>query len=205
MAAHPQPVTSSPVPADEADLVTRVQAGDMSAFEILVARYEHRIFRLAQRMMGNEADAEDVLQETFLKVFTRLHQFQRESRLYTWIVRIAVNEALMKMRRRRKNLVSLDEDISSEEGPIARDFADWRPDPERQYQASELGAILQKCLDALTLPYRIVFQLRDVEQLSTADTAETLGISEAAVKSRLLRARLQLREKLSRHFGVEGA
>lgn len=205
MATHIQPAVPSSVPADEIELVQRAQGGDLAAFEILVGRYEHRIYRLAQRMMGNDADAEDVLQETFLKVFSRLRQFQRESRLYTWIVRIAINEALMKMRRRRGNVVSLDEDIPSEDGTISREFADWRPNPEQQFQSSELGAILQKCLDALTLPYRLVFQLRDVEELSTAETAEALGISEAAVKSRLLRARLQLREKLSRHFGVEGA
>lgn len=205
MATHLQPAVPSPVPADETELVQRAQGGDLAAFEILMGRYEHRIYRLAQRMMGNDADAEDVLQETFLKVYSRLRQFQRESRLYTWIVRIAVNEALMKLRRRRGNVVSLDEEIPSEEGTISREFADWRPDPEQQYRTSELGTILQKCLDALTLPYRLVFQLRDVEELSTAETAEALGISEAAVKSRLLRARLQLRERLSRHFGVEGA
>lgn len=203
MATHLQPVAAPPPPADEAELVRRARAGDPAAFEAIIARYEHRIFRLAQRIMGNDADAEDVLQETFLKVFSKLGQFQQESRLYTWIVRIAVNQALMKLRRRRTNVVPLDEDIASEDGPISRDFPDWRPDPEQQYRAHELGAILQRSLDSLSLPYRMVFQLRDVEELSTAETAEALGVSEAAVKSRLLRARLQLREKLSRHFGVK--
>ncbi|MGH9487419.1 MAG: sigma-70 family RNA polymerase sigma factor [Terriglobales bacterium] len=203
MATHLQPVTAAP--ADESELIRRAQGGDLAAFEVLVGRYEHRIFRLAQRLMGNEADAEDVLQETFLKVFTKLHQFQQQSRLYTWIVRIAVNQALMKLRRRRSNLVPLDEEIATEEGPIARDFADLRPGPEQQLQTSELGAILQRSLESLSLPYRLVFQLRDVEELSTAETAEALQISEAAVKSRLLRARLQLRENLKSHLGWQGS
>ncbi|MGH9475382.1 MAG: sigma-70 family RNA polymerase sigma factor [Terriglobales bacterium] len=204
MATHPQPVAVPPPPADEAELVRRAQAGDPAAFETIVARYEHRIYRLAQRLMGNDADAEDVLQETFLKVFSKIRQFQQESRLYTWIVRIAVNQGLMKLRGRRTNVVPLNEDIATEEGPIARDFADWRPDPEQQFRTGELAAILHRGLESLSLPYRMVFQLRDVEELSTAETAEVLGVTEAAVKSRLLRARLQLREKLSRHFGVKG-
>ncbi|MGH9466261.1 MAG: sigma-70 family RNA polymerase sigma factor [Terriglobales bacterium] len=204
MATHSQMAHAAAVPADEAELIRRSQQGDWTAFEVLVQRYEHRIFRLAQRMMGNDADAEDVMQETFFQVFSHIRQFQQQSRLYTWIVRIAVNQALMKLRRRRGNLVPLDEEIAGEEGPISRDLADWHPDPEQQMQTSELGAILQRSLDALTLPYRLVFQLRDVEELSTAETAEALGLSEAAVKSRLLRARLQLREKLSHHFGVAG-
>lgn len=190
---------------DENELVRRAQGGDLLAFETIVQRYEHRIFRLAQRMMGNAADAEDVLQETFLKVFAKLGQFEQQSRLYTWIVRIAVNEALMKLRQRRGNAVSLDEDIATEEGPVPREVADWHPNPEEQYQSTELAGILQRGLDSLPLPYRLVFQLRDVEELSTLETAEALGLTESAVKSRLLRARLQLRERLAKHFRAKGA
>jgi RNA polymerase sigma-70 factor, ECF subfamily len=206
MATHLEPVhAAAPVPADEAELVRRARGGDLAAFEQIVHRYEHRIFRLAQRMMGDAADAEDVLQETFLKVYSKLNQFQGESRLYTWIVRIAVNQALMKLRQRRGNSVSLDEEVPTEEGPIARDLADWHPNPEQQYQSTELAQILQHGLDSLSLPYRLVFQLRDVEELSTLETAEALGLTEAAVKSRLLRARLQLRDRLAKYFRRQGA
>lgn len=206
MATHLEPARPHlPVPEDELELVRLAQAGDLAAFETIVQLYERRIFRLAQHMMGNTADAEDVLQETFLKVHSKLHQFQHQSRLYTWIVRIAVNQALMKLRQRRGNIISLDEEIPTEEGPVAREYADWHPNPEQQYQSSELAAILQRGLESLSLPYRLVFQLRDVEELSTSETAEALGLTESAVKSRLLRARLQLRERLSKHFRVEGA
>ncbi|MGH9480561.1 MAG: sigma-70 family RNA polymerase sigma factor [Terriglobales bacterium] len=190
---------------DESELVRRARGGDLLAFETIVQRYEHRIFRLAQRLMSNTADAEDVLQETFLKVFAKLEQFQQQSRLYTWIVRIAVNEALMKLRQRRGNMVSLDEEIPTEDGPVEREIADWHPNPEEQYQSSALAAILQRGLDSLSLPYRVVFQLRDVDELSTLETAEALGLTESAVKSRLLRARLQLRERLAKHFRAKGA
>lgn len=204
MATHIELARQPAAPEDELELVARAQTGDLAAFEKIVQRYEHRIFRLAQHMMGNTADAEDVLQETFIKVFSKLHQFQHQSRLYTWIVRIAVNQSLMKLRQRRGNTVSLDEDIGSDEGPIPREVSDWHPNPEEQYQTTELAGILQRGLESLSLPYRLVFQLRDVEELSTEETAEALSISVSAVKSRLLRARLQLREKLAKHFRMKG-
>lgn len=206
MGTQMEPVPSvAPTQDDELEMVARARAGDLGAFETIVQRYESRIFRLALRMMGNDADAEDVLQETFLKVHTKLHQFQGQSRLYTWIVRIAVNQALMKLRARRQNLVSLDEELAGEDGPMAREVSDWHPNPEEQYQQTELGAILQRGLDSLSPPYRVVFQLRDVDELSTEETAEALGLTVAAVKSRLLRARPQLRERLARYFGMKGA
>lgn len=189
---------------EENELVARAQAGDLAAFETIVQRYEPRIFRLARHMLGDAADAEDVLQETFIKVYSKIGQFQRHSRLYTWIVRIAVNEALMKLRRRRGSVISLDEDISGPEGGLPREVSDWHPNPEQQFQTTELGDILQRSLEALSLPYRLVFQLRDIEELSTEETAEALGLTPAAVKSRLLRARLQLRERLAKHFRVKG-
>ena len=185
--------------------MARAQAGDLAAFETIVQRYEPRIFRLARHMLGDAADAEDVLQETFIKVYAKIGQFQYHSRLYTWIVRIAVNEALMKLRRRRGSVISLDEDVSSPEGGLPREVSDWHPNPEQQFQTTELGDILQRSLEALSLPYRLVFQLRDIEELSTEETAEALGLTTAAVKSRLLRARLQLRERLAKHFRVKGA
>ncbi len=165
-------------------------------------RYEHRLFRLVQQLMGNAADAEDVLQETFLKVYTKIGQFQFQSRLYTWMVRIAVNEGLMKLRQRHVQLVSLDADEPDGERPHQVELADWHPNPEQQFAQAELRQILQTALQSLSLPYRLVFQLRDVEQLSTAEVADALDLSEAAVKSRLLRARLQLRKRLTNYFGV---
>jgi RNA polymerase sigma-70 factor (ECF subfamily) len=204
MATHLQPVRPSTVPPEEVDLVRRAQAGEMAAFEAIVGLYERRIYRLLAHMLGDAGDAEDALQETFLRVYSKLHQFQLQSRLYTWIVRIAVNQALMKLRQRRSGrTVPLDQEIATEEGPLAREFADWHPNPEEQYRSAELNSILQRALDSLSWPYRIVFQLRDVEELSTQETAEALGLTEAAVKSRLLRARLQLRDKLTRHFRLQ--
>lgn len=189
---------------EETTLIKCAQQGDLHAFEVLMQRYEHRLFRLAQQLMGNSADAEDVLQETFLKVYTKIGQFQFHSRLYTWMVRIAMNEGLMKLRQRRVPVVSLDADDAERDRPPAADLADWHPNPEQQFAHAELRQILQTALNTLSLPYRIVFQLRDVEQLSTAETADALGLSEAAVKSRLLRARLQLRQQLTKHFRLGG-
>jgi RNA polymerase sigma-70 factor (ECF subfamily) len=139
-----------------------------------------------------------------------LDQFQGNSKFYTWIVRIAVNEALMKLRKRKSDkLVSMDEDVETDEGTITREFADWSPNPEQQYNQAELNDILSRTIQGLPASFRTVFVLRDVEGLSTEETAEMLGLSVPAVKSRLLRARLQLRERLSRHFktkkGNDGA
>lgn len=198
-------IQSAPPPAvdDELSLVTAAQAGDLSAFEQLMRRYEPKIFRLAQHITGSEADAEDVLQETFLKAFSKLGQFQRNSRFYTWLVRIALNESFMRLRKRRTNVVSLDQEIDTGEDTVPRDVADWHPNPEQQYARSELQQILDRAIGSLAFPYRTVFELRDVEGLSTEETADMLQISIPAVKSRLLRARLQLREKLARYFRKE--
>jgi RNA polymerase sigma-70 factor (ECF subfamily) len=146
--------------------------------------------------------------DAFLKAYEKLDQFQGNSKFYTWLVRIAVNESLMRLRKRRTGkMVSIDEDIETEEGSVPRDLADWAPDPEQNYTQSELHNILEKTIKGLPPGFKVVFELRDVQGLSTEDTAEALGLSVPAVKSRLLRARLQLRERLSRYFrrkkGVE--
>ena len=193
--------SAAPLTTDaELALVEAAQAGDLSAFEQLVQRYERKIYRLAQHLTGNEQDAEDVLQDTFLKAFSRLDQFQRNARFYTWLVRIALNESFMRLRKRRGNVISLDQEIDTGEELIPRDVADWHPNPEQQYATSELRDILARAIGSLSLPYRAVFELRDVEGLSTEETADVLNITVPAVKSRLLRARLQLREKLARYF-----
>jgi len=167
----------------------------------LVTRYDRNIFRIAQHITHNDEDAQDVVQDAFLKAYTNLAQFQENSKFYTWLVRIAVNEALMKLRKRRNDrTVSLDEDVETEEGSMPREVADWSPNPEQLYGQSELGDILKKTIQGLSPGFRTVFVLRDVEGLSTEETAEMLDLSVPAVKSRLLRARLQLRERLSRYF-----
>jgi RNA polymerase sigma-70 factor (ECF subfamily) len=190
---------------DESTLVAQAREGDTRAFGELVRRYEGKIFRLAQHVTQNREDAEDVLQETFLKSYEHLDQFKGDSKFYTWIVRIAVNQALMKLRRRKTDKsVSLDETIDTGEDTITREIAAWDEDPEQRFSREELGEILDTAVDSLEPPYRSVFVLRDIEELSTEETAEALNLSVPAVKSRLLRARLQLREKLTRYFKRKG-
>jgi RNA polymerase sigma-70 factor (ECF subfamily) len=153
----------------------------------------------------NREDAEDVLQESFLKAYEHLDQFQGNSRFYTWIVRIAVNQALMKLRKRKTDrTVSLDEQIDTGEDTVVREIASWDPDPEERFSREELHAILTEAVNGLAPIYRTVFTLRDVDGLSTEETAEALELTVPAVKSRLLRARLQLRDKLTRFFKRKG-
>src|SRR3954451_9607361 len=190
---------------DEAPLVERARSGDAAAFSELVNRYERKIFRLAKHITQNDEDAEDVLQEAFLKAYSHLNYFQGQSKFYTWIVRIAVNEALMKLRKRKSDrTVSLDEPTDTGEETVVREIAVWEDNPEQKYSREELRDILQKAVDSLKPAFRTVFVLRDMEDLSTEETASALGISIPAVKSRLLRARLQLREKLSKFFRRKG-
>jgi len=182
-------------------LVTSAREGDVHAFETLVQKYDRQIFRIAQHITQNREDAQDVVQDAFLKAYEKLDQFQGNSKFYTWLVRIAVNESLMRLRKRRtRKMVSIDEDIETDEGSVPQDLADWSPNPEQNYGQAELAEILRKTIQGLPHGFRIVFVLRDVDGLSTEETAETLGLSVPAVKSRLLRARLQLRERLSRYF-----
>lgn len=182
-------------------LVAKAREGDVSAYDALVRKYERQIFRIAQHITQNREDAEDVMQDSFLKAYEKLDQFQGNSKFYTWLVRITVNESLMRLRKRRTGkMVSIDEDLETDEGSVPRDLADWAPDPEQNFTQTELGEILEKTIKGLPPGFKVVFELRDVQGLSTEDTAEALGLSVPAVKSRLLRARLQLRERLSRYF-----
>jgi len=190
---------------DETPLVDRARTGDAAAFSELVTRYERKIFRLAKHITQNDEDAEDVLQETFLKAYSHLDSFQGQSKFYTWIVRIAVNEALMKLRKRKSSkTVSLDEPTDTGEDTMTREIAVWDEDPEQKYSREELRDILDKAVESLKPAFRTVFVLRDIEELSTEETASALDISIPAVKSRLLRARLQLREKLTKFFRRKG-
>jgi RNA polymerase sigma-70 factor (ECF subfamily) len=190
---------------DESVLVTQAREGDMQAFSTLVQRYDGKIFRLAMHVTQNREDAEDVLQETFMKAYEHLDQFKGDSKFYTWIVRIAVNQALMKLRRRRTDKsVSMDETIDTGEDTVVREIAAWDESPEQRFSREEVREILDGAIESLDPIYRSVFMLRDVDDLSTEETAEALGLSVPAVKSRLLRARLQLREKLTRFFKRKG-
>jgi RNA polymerase sigma-70 factor, ECF subfamily len=195
-----RPLPSQVVRDDESALVAAAKGGDISAFETLVGRYERKIFRLTQNITQNREDAEDSMQEAFLKAFEHLGSFEGNSRFYTWLVRIAVNQALMKLRKRRPNVVSLDEDVDTGEDMVPREVEDWGPTPADRYAQTQLSEILTKAINELDPPFRIVFQLRDIEELSTEETAETLGLSVPAVKSRLLRARLKLRHSLNQYF-----
>jgi RNA polymerase sigma-70 factor (ECF subfamily) len=190
---------------DEAALVTRAKAGDVGAFSDLVRHYDRRVFRMAKQITQNDDDAEDVLQETFLKAYTHLDDFQGNSKFYTWLVRIAVNEALMRLRKRRSDrTVPLDEPIDTGEDEVVREIAVWDQNPEESYSREELANLLDQAIQSLKPAYRTVFILRDIEELSIEETAEVLGLSISAVKRRLRRARLQLREKLTRLFKKQG-
>ncbi len=199
------PSTTVPAQPDESVLVEQAKAGDQQAFSALVSRYQRKIYRLAKNITRNDEDAEDVLQEAFLKAYEHLDKFEGHSKFYTWIVRIAVNEALMKLRKRRGDReVSLDEPLGLGEEEVKREIAVWEDNPEQRYSREEMQEILNEAVDGLKEDFRTVFVLRDIEELSTEETAEVLKISIPAVKSRLLRARLALREKLTRKFKRKG-
>jgi len=198
--ANPHRLPSSIAREDEHLLVAAAKKGDAAAFEELVNRYEAKIFRLTKNITGNREDAEDAMQDAFLKAYSHLQDFHGDSRFYTWLVRIAANESLMRLRKRRPNQFSLDEPIESDTDLMPRELEDWGPSPEQGYAQAELQGILSEVIEKLDPEFRIVLVLRDLEELSTQETAEALGISIPAAKSRLLRARLKLREKLNRHF-----
>jgi RNA polymerase sigma-70 factor (ECF subfamily) len=181
-------------------LVQAAQRGDDRAFRELVTRHEDRVYRLALRMLRDEQDAEDVLQETFLSVYRHLDSFRGDSEFSTWVYRIAANASLMKLRS-RKATVSLDEPApdGEEEGP-PRDLADWSVTPEEAILSSEIRTQMDRALQGLSEALRLVFVLRDIEGLSIEETARVLGISVPNVKTRLHRARLALRASLSAYL-----
>jgi len=188
----------------EVALVQAAKQGDVGAFEQLLRGTQGMVFRVAQHITGSREDAEEVVQEAFLKAFQNLDRFEERSRFSTWVTRITVNTALMRIRSRRGHeTVPLREEAPDDPSATAEEVADWRPDPEQLYSRNELHAILARALAGLPQSYSTVFLLRDVEGFSTAETAEALGLSATAVKARLLRARLQLRQRLDRYFRRE--
>lgn len=189
------------VKSDDLELVHATRNGDVSAFEDLVKRYDRKLFRIAHRITNNREDSRDVVQETFIKVFQHLREFREDSRFSTWLMRITLNQALMKLRKRStKKEVSLHEEFQGIEGPLPFDFADCGLNPEELCQVSELRDGLRKAVKRLRPLLRKVFVLRELEGRSTDETAEDLGISPSSVKARLRRARLQLRELLTKNF-----
>jgi RNA polymerase sigma-70 factor (ECF subfamily) len=192
-------------PDEDLALVEASTSGDIAAFEELVQRYDRKLLRIAQQVTGNLEDAQDVVQETFLKAFQKLSQFQRNSKFSTWLIRIALNESFMKLRKRRSHARELPLEYDDPQGDhLPLDVADWSPNPEQLYSGSELQEILRQALEELAPILRVVFILRDVEDLSIKETAAALDLQPSAVKARLFRARLQLREKLSKYFRKEG-
>jgi len=187
-------------------LVAKAQAGDVESFEALVSLYEKRVYYVAYRIVENSPDAEDVLQETFLKAYENLRRFRRQSSFYTWIVQIAVNAALQRVhRRRRRQTVSIDNPGEEEEFFRPKEIAVWEEDPETLYSRKQTQVILESAISSLPVIYRTVFLLKDVENLPVNVIAKSLGISLPAAKSRLIRARLELREYLSKYFKKKGA
>jgi len=187
--------------SDDLALVRASKNGDCAAFEALVKRYDRKLFRIAQYILHSQEDAEDAVQDAFLKAFQHLGRFREEAKFSTWLIRIAMNQALMTLRKKRsKREVSIEGDFQSEDGDLPIEIADWAPNPEDLYRSVQLREILRKTLQKLGPGLRIVFVLRDIEGFTLEQTAEALGLSVVAVKARSFRARLQLRERLNRYF-----
>ena len=191
------------MPDDDTALVQASRGGDVAAFEQLVKRYDVKLLRIAQKVTQNPEDAEAAVQEAFFKAYQKLDQFQGHAKFSTWLIRITLNESLMKLRKQRatlKQLVDNDVDADSDSERRQFDVADWAPNPEMLYRASEFREILITSLQRLSPALKVVFVLRDIEEHSLRETSEILNLTETAVKTRLSRARLQLREDLSKYF-----
>lgn len=195
--AVPDAVSMTGAALPDAEVVRRVRAGDRALFEILMRRHNQRVYRAARAIVKDEAEAEDVMQQTYVNAFIHLGQFEERSQFSTWLTRIAVNEALAR-RQKQRTAERMTRPGEGEDGGAIRSP---QPDPERQAYAQELHQLLQTAVDALPDAYRVVFMLRDVEGMSTAETGEGLGLSEEAVKTRLHRARAMLRRAISARIG----
>lgn len=183
----------------EEELLARLRRRDPEAFSYLFETYADKIYRVAVGVVRDEEEAEGVVQETFLRLFQRLEQFEGRSKLSTWLYRVAYNLSIDRVRKRRPQ-VSLDDDSGDEPLPAPVILADWRQAPEQQLSDAEVAEALDAAIAGLNEKYRTVFVLREVEGLSTVETAEVIGIKPGAVKVRLHRARLFLRERLSQTF-----
>jgi RNA polymerase sigma-70 factor (ECF subfamily) len=186
------------VDTKERDLIRRVQDGEQEKFYELIKPYERRVFTAAFAVLRNAADAEEVAQEAILKAFANLRQFRAEARFSTWLIQIAVNEARMRRRKEHADMIEPIGEHADEEGSYTpREFPDWREIPSEALERNEVRELLLQSLAALGSKYREVFVLRDIQHLSIDEVSEALGISRASVKTRLLRARLMLRDLLA--------
>jgi RNA polymerase sigma-70 factor (ECF subfamily) len=190
---------------DESQLIARVCEGDREAFYALVQPCERGIFAAAMSILNNPADAEEAAQEAVLKAFSAISRFRGEAKFSTWLIQITINEARLKVRKDRRHLYeSTDEEKTDEQGDyFPKDYADWREIPSEALQRKELREALKRALDSLPQKYREVLILRDVQHLSIQETAQALGITEGSVKTRLLRARFQMRDALAP--GIDGS
>lgn len=194
-------VESTAEKINEAMLIRRIRNGEHELFYDLIRPYERRVYATTFAILRNPADAEDAAQEAVLKAFKNIRQFREEARFSTWLIQIAVNEARMRKRKEHADLIEPIADRQDEEGNYTpRDFADWREIPSETLQRKEIREKLGEALASLGEKYREVFLLRDVQHLSIEETAKSLGISTASVKTRLLRARLMLRDLLAPGF-----
>jgi len=193
------PAAKPSIDSKEALLIRRIQGGEMDVFYELVRPYERALFVTALAVLKNDADAEDVAQEAVLKALKNIARFRQEAKFSTWLIQICINEAKMKLRKERRHLYeSIEEGQHNDEGDyIPKDFADWREIPSEALEQKELRDALHRAMDSLPEKYRTVLILRDVQHLSINETAEVLGLSESNVKTRLLRARLRMRDALA--------
>jgi RNA polymerase sigma-70 factor (ECF subfamily) len=197
-------------PDDDLALLRKAQGGDFAAFELLVQRYQSRAYAVAWRIVGQQQDAEDVVQRTFLSLVEHLDSFREESSIATWVLRIATNHALQVLRKRRglptvPLEVNADPDDDYATVPHPDYIAEWRDNPADLAQRAEIRKLVDLALAELDEKYRVVFVLRDIEGFTIKETADALGLSEPNVKVRLLRARLLLRERLTRALGNESS
>jgi RNA polymerase sigma-70 factor (ECF subfamily) len=198
----PSTAVKPSIDSKERLLIRQIQGGEMDAFYELVRPYERALFVTAVALLKNDADAEEVAQEAVLKAFKNIAGFRQEAKFSTWLIQICINEAKMKLRKERRHLYeSIEEGQRNDEGDyIPRDFADWREIPSEALEQKELRDTLLRAVDSLPEKYRTVLILRDVQHLSISETAKVLGLSESNVKTRLLRARLQMRDALAPGF-----
>jgi RNA polymerase sigma-70 factor, ECF subfamily len=180
---------------DEAMIIAEILAGQTEAFHDLIRPYERSVYLMALSMLRNEAEAEDVAQETFIKAYRNLGRFRSESRFSTWLIAIALNEARARLRRKQPGLT---DSIDDTEGPIVpAQLTDWREIPSETLERKEVRSLIRRALDTLPLAYREVFVLRELEERNVQETAETLGITIGSVKMRLHRARMMLQKQLA--------
>jgi len=198
-----RPIATDTNSARERELMNRVISGETQLFYDLIRPYERAVFLAAVSIVRNEADAEEVAQEAILKAFKNLSRFRQEAKFSTWLIQIVMNEAKMKLRKDHRQLYeSIDNGQASEDGDyIPTDFADWREIPSQALEQRELRDAITRALNSLSEKYRTVLILRDVQQLSIAETAQALAITEENVKTRTSRARLQMRDLLAPGWG----